>query len=505
MIRSIVFTFAVGLVAGACAADSSSRLGDQDVVDTTLGDSAGRDGAGRPDADPGDATATDTDTAESDAADTPAGGGTFLDPCGEDSECLSGYCVLFDGARVCTEFCFDEGCEEGWECRFVSGVGSDTVRICVPDRETLCSPCETDLDCGGFGDLCVRVGDGGFCARDCQATQECPEGYLCDPSTSVEGLAGEQCLPIGGRCSCPPDQYGESRPCVRANGVGICQGVEVCEPDLGWSRCSAPTPVEEVCDGIDNECDNLIDEAMDDQPCASTPNPLGSCPGTESCEGPAGWVCDAPNATIEVCDGLDNDCNETIDDGLCFDGNPCTHDICDPVSDACSYPPFSGPCDDGNLCTTDERCIEGACNGSPVSCDDGNQCTADSCNATLGCINNLAEGTPCETGNFCTSDLCSAGLCSPGPSVDCGTPHVCLAPSCDPAVGCTTTRLSGNACDDDDGCTVSDVCSNGSCIGGRPYCQGRDCSNCTGDWSVGLGGTCLDLGFAGPQCICICL
>lgn len=507
MNRWICILVTLSVCLGACAADTSSRLS-EDADDTTTDDAAA-DSSFRP-TDTGseeDTPAeTDTETNLPDAVeeDTSPGGG-FLDPCEDDIDCNSGFCVLYEGARVCTEFCLDGGCsEEGWECRELVGGGSDVIRICVPGRDTLCSPCETDLDCGGFGDLCVRVGESGFCARDCQATQECPDGYLCDPATSLEGVSGEQCLPVGGRCSCPPDQYGESRDCVRANAVGICQGVEICEPEFGWSRCSAPTPVDEICDGIDNDCDNLVDEGMNPRPCFSTPNPLGSCEGTEACQGSSGWICDAPTATIEVCDGLDNDCNDIADDGLCYDGNPCTLDVCDPETDACSFPPYSGPCDDGDLCTVDERCIEGACTGSPVSCDDFNDCTADSCNPTSGCINNLANGAPCQTGNFCTNDTCSAGLCTPGPAVNCGTPDVCLAPSCDPGVGCTTTRLSGNTCDDDDGCTVSDVCSNGSCIGGTPYCQGRDCSNCAGDWSVGLGGTCLDLGFAGPQCVCIC-
>ncbi len=470
--QRLLTAIGVLLVVAACSADTTSKI-EGDAADATMvdGSAIGRDGdRGGP-----DITGSDTGTVPSDvgdgSGDLPTAGGEFLDPCVTDDDCFSGYCLPFDGSFVCTQFCTSDTCPEGWTCRTLVNSGTDAVRLCVPDRDALCSPCETNLDCGGFGDLCVRVGDSGYCARDCEATRECPDGYLCDPAVALDGTTGRQCLPTTGRCSCPPDQFDESRPCVRANEIGICEGVEICEPDLGWSRCSAPLPQDEICDGIDNNCDNLIDEGMPPGPCESIPNPNGSCEGMERCEGEDGWVCDAPTASIEICDGLDNDCNDAIDDGLCFDGNPCTRDQCLPEAEGggCSHPPFSAPCDDGNVCTTGEICRDGACQGTPLNCDDGNDCTADSCDALEGCRNTNANGTPCQTGDFCTDDACRDGVCTTGPAVSCGTPDICLAPSCDRTVGCTTTRLSGNACDDDDGCTVGDACSNGSCEGGRPY------------------------------------
>ncbi len=492
----------IALFVSSCAADSSS------VFDEETGEDEDTPPRGF-DTEPLDTGDDDVEDAVDDvdadgSADTSTEGG-FLDPCSSDLDCLTGYCVLFEGERVCTEQCFEGVCEDGWECRFLAGTGADAIRMCVPMQDLLCSPCASDLDCGGFGDLCVRVGDSGFCTRDCEGTTVCPTGYVCDPAVSIEGESGRQCLPTTGRCSCPPDRVGESRDCVRANVEGICQGVEVCEPDIGWSRCSAPTPGGEICDGIDNDCDNLVDEGLVARPCSSTPNPNGTCEGLETCGGAAGWSCDAPQATIEICDGLDNDCNGQIDDGLCYDGNPCTRDICDPESpDNCTYPPFNGPCDDGNLCTINTLCVDGACTGPELDCDDGNECTADSCNAATGCQNRISPGAPCETGNFCTSDTCNTeGLCTPGPAVSCGTPDVCLQPSCDPAIGCTTVRLSGGRCDDGDSCTVNDVCSNGTCVAGSPFCQGHSCSDCDGEWGVSIDGTCLEV-FGSPQCTCFC-
>jgi choice-of-anchor B domain-containing protein len=89
----------------------------------------------------------------------------------------------------------------------------------------------------------------------------------------------------------------------------------------------------EVCDDIDNDCDNLID---DDDPDAIAGNNtfyidddgdgFGNAQITiMSCTAPAGYVedntdCDDSNPNInpdapEVCDGIDNNCNNQIDEG----------------------------------------------------------------------------------------------------------------------------------------------------------------------------------------------
>src|SRR5262249_28177622 len=55
--------------------------------------------------------------------------------------------------------------------------------------------------------------------------------------------------------------------------------------------------------------------------------------------------------SAEVCDGKDNDCDGSIDEG----------------ADLCS---------DGNACNGTETCTGGACHaGTPLNCNDGNACT----------------------------------------------------------------------------------------------------------------------------------
>ena len=93
-------------------------------------------------------------------------------------------------------------------------------------------------------------------------------------------------------------------------------GKTVCVASVG--------PTDEICDGLDNDCDFEVDEDFDNDFDGRTVCG-GDCDDTDSA---------INSSMIEICDGKDNDCNGQVDDLLaieCWDGSPDTEKNSDNV------------------------------------------------------------------------------------------------------------------------------------------------------------------------------
>ena len=444
------------------------------------------------------------------------GEGCFLDKCEENSDCQSGWCVDHMGDGVCSMGCQEE-CPPGWSCQQVAGTEPDVVYVCVSDYANLCKPCSGGENCqsvGGAEDVCVDYGDeGSFCGGGCAVDEDCPWGFSCLTTVTVDGIGTLQCVADAGVCPCTGKavELGLWTPCEVENEAGLCVGKRVCT-DEGLAACDAAVAEAEVCNGLDDDCDGEIDEPT----------------------------------TVE---------GSYID--LCNDENECTEDAC--LGDAgCEHEAMSeGECKDGDTCTVGDHCTDGTCVGSPVQCDDDNPCTDDSCDGLGGCSfeHNVAD---CDDGDPCTvADECNGAICA-GVTIPCecmidadceeledddvcnGTlvcntvafPHkcevnletvvtcpapvgdqaACLTDACEPLTGACSVvpDNDGFACDDGDFCTVGELCQEGTCVSGvAVLCDDKNpCTNDSCDAAVGCANvvnqepcTDYDVCTAGDQCV----
>jgi hypothetical protein len=135
------------------------------------------------------------------------------------------------------------------------------------------------------------------------------------------------------------DNDGYGNPLVTTNACSPPSGFVADNTDCDDSNPAINPGAAEVCDGIDNNCDGNIDEGVTNTYYADADNDGFGDPNvtTNACSMPAGFVtnntdCDDSNPAInpnaaEVCDGVDNDCDGLIDeDGVC---GGCTYTIID--------------------------------------------------------------------------------------------------------------------------------------------------------------------------------
>ncbi|TNE51199.1 MAG: hypothetical protein EP343_03675 [Deltaproteobacteria bacterium] len=226
--------------------------------------------------------------------------------------------------------------------------------------------------------------------------------------------------------------------CAKGVGACKVEGMVVCSQDGTKIECNATPkpPSPEVCDNIDNDCNGQIDDNLS-RSCYSGPTGtqgVGLCKaGEQVCSAGQWGACNNEvKPTTEICDNLDNDCDGSIDNGVkraCYTGPSGTKGVgtCKGGEQVCSAGQW-GACS-GEVVPATE-----VCNGKDENCDGTVDDGASICGGVskvcvqAQCVCNTAKryyplGTACVTdGTTCPSNMPNGQTCV-------GTDHLAV---CDP-------------------------------------------------------------------------
>ena len=254
---------------------------------------------------------------------------------------------------------------------------------------------------------------------------------------------------------------------------------------------------EEICDGVDNDCDGDTDEGL--YPCSTE---CGD--GQALCVDGQLTLCNAPVPEEEVCNYLDDDCDGEVDEGqlnACGVCGDVPEDFCNGVDDDCDgdidedlIQTCATICEEGyQLCLggswaacTAQPPLEEVCNGLDDDCDGqvdeglDCQCPPEQVGFLIPC---MEEPLICGQGYKtceCADSTCSATKMSPCYAVCHWMPQP--DPACDPTGGMPIPEMCNNFDDDCDvlvdedlvtGCYSGDpdTIGVGICHGGEMMCE----------------------------------
>ena len=318
-------------------------------------------------------------------------------------------------------------------------------------------------DAGLGGALCDDAGDcptgydcvrpdveapAGLCTTRCLEDADCGDGFACFLITSSVGDAERWCLP--------------TELCIDEDGDGFGFGSDCRGRDCDDANSRINPAADEVCDGLDNDCDDRVDDnpIEDNDPC--TTGLAGRCsPGRYLCDGGV-LFCEAEaGGEPEVCDGLDNDCDGEMDEGDVCGDTCCVDDNC---NGACAF----GTLSEGGVCEPPRSVGAEVCDGIDNDCD--------------------GETDESDPALDAACDSPEPGLCTPGVTSCVEGALICLS----------TVDPRAEVCNGEDDDCNGEVDDGGVCAG-EPCCYLDDCDGVCGTATTDEGGACIEPGAYGEE------
>jgi hypothetical protein len=426
------------------------------------------------------------------------------------------------------------------ECRRGMLLCTQGMIQCVGQRLPATEVCDgKDNDCNGFTDEadpglganCFPAGmigcnvSAGTCVGECQfGRQTCQAmgataALVCSNAVTPKP---EACDGTDNDCDGSTDEDFDVGAACDNGVVGICRktGKKICNARGDATTCSvAATPMTpEVCDGDDNDCDGDIDElplpGVGDT-CGSN---VGECRiGHTKCVG-GKIICDEVGPTPEICNGLDDDCDGSIDEELVPPGPEClppglppgskivgecragiyacakdgngmwgwqcrgsvgpTDELCDNRDNNCD-----GIADNQPMCpVANNVCVDGDC--VPKCKKEENKCPSDRVCMNDVCVLKACVKVACPAGTYCNIE----GTCiDPCASVTCSQGAVCEQGVCKDchSLGCPDGQICGvHEC-------MPDPCAGVACDAGS-YCRSGKCVKSCANVTCPMGEICRD-------------